>query len=82
MEHEEEDGHSLTSQKIRIVYIMLIGLWLVVFICTVTCHVTLKDRKRSMSGINDHNALWHYRNSHNAKLHVVAVLKQLQRVVA
>ena len=62
----------------------LTGLWLVVFICTVTCHiyVTLKDRKRSLSGINDHNALWHHRSSYNAKLHVVAVFKQPQRIVA
>jgi len=30
----------------------------------------------------DHNALWHYRNSHNAKFRVVAVFKQPQRVVA
>jgi hypothetical protein len=34
-----------------------------------------------MSGKNDHNAFWHYRNSHNAKCLVVAVLKQPQRVV-
>ena len=45
-------------------------------------HVTLKDRKRSLSGKNDHNATWHYRSSYNAKLRVVAVLKQPQRVVA
>jgi len=81
---EEEDRHSFTSQKIRIFYIMLIGLWLVVFVYTVTCHiyVTLKDRKCSLSGINDHNALWHYRRSYNVKLRVVAVLKKPQRVVA
>lgn len=30
----------------------------------------------------DHNMLWHYRNSHNAKLRVVAVFKQPQHVVA
>jgi len=41
-----------------------------------------KDRKRSLSGKNDHNALWHYRNSYNTKLRVVAVFKQPQRVVA
>jgi len=45
-------------------------------------YVTLKDRKRSLSGKTDHNALWHYRNSHNAKLRVVAVSKQPQCVVA
>ena len=39
--------------------------------------VTFKDRKRSLSGKKDHNALWHYRSSNNAKLRVVAVLKQL-----
>ena len=42
----------------------------------------LKDLKCSLSWKNDHNTLWHYRNSYNAKLHVVAVFKQLQRVVA
>ena len=31
---------------------------------------------------NDHNVLWHERNSHNAKFRVVAVFKQPQRVVA
>jgi len=31
---------------------------------------------------NDHNALWHERNSYNAKLSVVAVFKQPQRVEA
>ena len=45
-------------------------------------YVTLKDRKRSLSAISDHNALWYYRKSYNAKLRVVAVLKQPQRVVA
>jgi len=45
-------------------------------------YVKPKDRKRSLSGKNDHNALWHYRNSHNAKFRVVAVFKQPQRVVA
>ena len=45
--------------------------------------VKLKDRKCSLSGKkNDHNALWHYRNSYNAKFRVVAVFKQPQRVVA
>ena len=38
-------------------------------------YVTLKDRKRTLSGKNDHNALWHERNSYNAKLYVVAVFK-------
>jgi hypothetical protein len=36
---EEGEGHSFTSQKIRIFCIMLVGLWLVVFIRTVTCHI-------------------------------------------
>ena len=36
---EEEEGHSFTSQKIRIFYIMLVRLWLIVFICTMTCHI-------------------------------------------
>ena len=44
--------------------------------------VNFKDRKRSLRGKKDHNALWHYRNSHNAKFRVVAVFKQPQRVVA
>jgi hypothetical protein len=39
-------------------------------------YVKLKDRKRSLSRKNDHNTLWHYRNSHNAKFRVVAVFKQ------
>ena len=42
----------------------------------------LKDRKRSMGRQNDHNALWHLRNSYNTKFRVVAVFKQPQRVVA
>ena len=42
-------------------------------------HVKLKDRKHSMSRKNNHNALWHYRNSHNVKFHVVAVFKQPRR---
>ena len=41
--------------------------------------VKLKHRKRWLSGKNDHNALWHYRNSQNAKFRVVAVFKQPQR---
>jgi len=45
-------------------------------------YVTLKDRKRSLSRKTDHNALWHWRNSHNAKLRVVAVSEQPQRFVA
>jgi len=45
-------------------------------------YVKLKDGKRSLSGKNNQNALWHYRNSHNAKFRVVAVFKQTQRVVA
>jgi hypothetical protein len=45
-------------------------------------YVKLKDLKCSLSGgKNDHNALWHWRNSYNAKC-VVAVFKQPQRVVA
>jgi len=44
-------------------------------------YVKLKDRKRSLSGKNNH-VLWHYRNSYNAKFCVVAVFKQLQRIVA
>jgi len=43
-------------------------------------YVTLKDQKRSFSKKNDH-VLWHYRNSYNAKLRVVAVFKQPQRIV-
>jgi hypothetical protein len=35
-----------------------------------------------LSGKNDQNALWPYRNSYNAKFRVVAVFKQPQRVVA
>ena len=45
-------------------------------------YVTLKERKRSLSGKNDHDAFWHYRNSYNTKLCVVAVFKQPQRFVA
>ena len=45
-------------------------------------YVKLKDRKHSLSGRNDHNGLWHQRNSYSAKLRVVAVFKQPQRVVA
>ena len=45
-------------------------------------YVKLKDRESSLSGKNDHNALWHLRNSYNAKFRVVAVFKQPQRVVA
>jgi len=37
-------------------------------------YVKLKDRKRSLRGKNNYNALWHYRNSHNSKFRVVAVL--------
>jgi hypothetical protein len=48
----------------------------------INVYVKLEDRKRSLSGKNDHNALWHYRNSHNAKFRVVAVFKQPQRDVA
>ena len=56
------------------------------YICMCVCMyvcvcVKLKDRKRSLSGKNDHNALWHYRNSDNANSRVVAVFKQPQRVV-
>jgi len=32
--------------------------------------------------LNNYNALWHERKSHNAKLGVVAVFKQPQRFVA
>jgi len=39
-------------------------------------YIKLKDRKRTLSRKKDHNALWHYRNIHNAKLRVVAVFKQ------
>jgi len=42
-------------------------------------HVKFKDRKQSLSRKNDHNALWHYRNSHNAKFRVVADFKQPRR---
>jgi hypothetical protein len=42
--------------------------------------VKLKDRKRSLSGKNDHNASWHYRNSHNAKFCVVEVTEKTVRV--
>ena len=38
----------------------------------------LTERKKK----KDHNGLWHYRNSYNAKFRVVAVFKQPQRVVA
>jgi len=44
-------------------------------------YVRLEDWKRSLSGKKDHSALWHYRNSHNSTLRVVAVFKQPQRVV-
>jgi hypothetical protein len=43
-------------------------------------YVKLKDRKRSLSRKNDHNALWHYRNSHNAKFCVVEVTVKTVRV--
>jgi len=49
---------------------------MVVFI---SVDVKLKDRKRSLSIINDHIALWHYRNSHNAKFRIVYVFKQPRR---
>jgi len=45
-------------------------------------YVKLKDWKRSLSGKNDHNALWHLRNCYNAKFRVVAIFKQPQHVVA
>jgi hypothetical protein len=44
--------------------------------------VKLKDRKRSLSGKNDHNALWHVKICHNAQIRVLAIFKQPQRVVA
>ena len=43
-------------------------------------YVKLKDRKRSLSGKKDHNALWHYRNGHNAKFCVVEVIVKTVRV--
>ena len=45
-------------------------------------YVKLKDRKRSLSAKNDHNALWHLGDRNKAKFHVVAVSKQPQRIVA
>jgi len=42
--------------------------------------VKLKDRKRALSGKNNHNALWNYRNSHNAKFCVVEVTVKTVRV--
>ena len=45
-------------------------------------HVKLKDRKRSVSGKNNYNVLWHFRKRYNAKFHVVAVFKQPERIVA
>ena len=45
-------------------------------------YVTLKDRKRSLSGKKTTTRCVHYRNSYNAKLRVGAVFKQPQRVVA
>jgi hypothetical protein len=46
---KEEEGHSYTSQKIRIFYIMLAGLWLVVFVCTVTCHIYILINQKPWS---------------------------------
>jgi len=46
---EEEEGHSFTFQKIRIFYIMFVGLWLVVFICTVTCHIYILINQKPRS---------------------------------
>ena len=43
-------------------------------VITISVNVKLKDRKRSLSGKNNYNALWHWRNSYNAKFRVVAVL--------
>ena len=35
-----------------------------------------------MSGENDQNALWHYRNSHNKKFRVLAGFKHAERGLA
>ena len=48
--------------------------------CTCWC-VELRDRKCSLSGKNDHNALWYLRNRYNAKFRAVAAIEQPQRVV-
>ena len=56
----------------RYIFLLVPGYLMIVY-------VKLKDRKRSLSRKNDHNALWHYRNSHNVKFRVVAVFKQPRR---
>ena len=45
-------------------------------------YVRPKARKCSMSGKNDHNALWLQSNSHNKKFRVLAVSKHSQRRLA
>ena len=75
--------------KIDFVFLLLLFLRLLLnirtFIYTFNVFsicVKLKDRKRSVSRNNNHNALWHQRNCYNAKFRVVAVFKQPRRVVA
>jgi len=46
---EEEERHSFTTQKIIIFYIMLVGLWFVAFICTVTCHIYILINQKPWS---------------------------------
>ena len=80
-----ETGYStawnITFRVIHLMYITFYVILIYIYIYTHTC-VKLKDRKRSMSQKRkDHNALWHQRNSHNAKFRVVAVFKQPRRVL-
>ena len=44
--------------------------------------LNLKTENANLTGKNDQNALWHWRNSYSTKFCVVAVFKQPQRVVA
>ena len=43
---------------------------------TIIVYVKLKDRKRSLSGKNNHNALWHVKICHDAKV-VLRLLKEM-----
>ena len=62
----------------------VLDLWCVYALCwpeSYCIYVKLRDRKRSLSRRNVQNAVWHQRNSHNAKFRVVAVFKQPRRLL-
>jgi len=76
--------HLLHSEKRTLTNVQMMHyFWRYIFLLVpgylMIVYVKLKDRKRSLSRKNDHNALWHYRNSHNVKFRVVAVFKQPRR---